>query len=227
MTPRSRWPTSPTRSRASRTHLGIDRMRPARPLDGRRGRDALRGRRIPTTSSASSTATASRRPSWQQRHGAVARLLAGALPDVAPVADMVAAVALDLPDLLAGHVLATIRSMLPDLRHNVRTLRAQHAGRVDADAASTSPTTCAACAPTACRCSPSGAASTGSSPRRRRPSSPRSRAWTCTGCPAGTPGCSRGPAVRPTCSRQMWWGRAFLEAVADARAAPASTAYVT
>lgn len=61
-------------------------------------------------------------PSWQQRHGAVARLLAGALPDVAPVADMMTAVALDLPDLLAGHVLATIRSMLPDLRHNVRTM---------------------------------------------------------------------------------------------------------
>jgi len=60
-------------------------------------------------------------PAWQQRHGAVARLLAGTLPDVAPVADMVAAVALDLPDLLAGHVLATIRSMIPDLRHNVRT----------------------------------------------------------------------------------------------------------
>jgi len=60
-------------------------------------------------------------PAWQQRRGAVARLLAGTLPDVAPVADMVAAVALDLPDLLAGHVLATIRSMIPDLRHNVRT----------------------------------------------------------------------------------------------------------
>jgi pimeloyl-ACP methyl ester carboxylesterase len=60
-------------------------------------------------------------PAWQRRHGAVARLLAGTLPDVAPVADMVAAVALDLPDLLAGHVLTTIRSMIPDLRHNVRT----------------------------------------------------------------------------------------------------------
>ncbi len=61
-------------------------------------------------------------PSWQQRHGAVARLLSAALPDVAPVADMVTAVALDLPDLLAGHVFTTIRSMLPDLRHNLRTL---------------------------------------------------------------------------------------------------------
>jgi pimeloyl-ACP methyl ester carboxylesterase len=60
-------------------------------------------------------------PSWQRRHGAVARLLAGALPDVAPVADMVAAATLDLPDLLVGHALATVRAMLPDLRHNFRT----------------------------------------------------------------------------------------------------------
>jgi pimeloyl-ACP methyl ester carboxylesterase len=60
-------------------------------------------------------------PSWQQRHGAVARLLARALPDVAPVADMVAAATLDLPDLLVGHALATVRTMLPDLRHNFRT----------------------------------------------------------------------------------------------------------
>jgi pimeloyl-ACP methyl ester carboxylesterase len=52
-------------------------------------------------------------PSWQHRHGAVARLLAGAL---------VAAVVLDLPDLLAGQVLTTVRSMIPDLRHNVRML---------------------------------------------------------------------------------------------------------
>ena len=61
-------------------------------------------------------------PSWQQRHGAVARLLARSLPDLAPVADMAAAVTLDLPDLLVGHALATVRAMLPDLRHNFRTL---------------------------------------------------------------------------------------------------------
>jgi pimeloyl-ACP methyl ester carboxylesterase len=60
-------------------------------------------------------------PAWQQRHGAVARLLSGPLPDVAPVADMAAAVCLDLPDLLAGHAFATIRSMIPDLHHNLRT----------------------------------------------------------------------------------------------------------
>jgi pimeloyl-ACP methyl ester carboxylesterase len=60
-------------------------------------------------------------PAWQHRHGAVARLLNGALPEVAPIVDMAVATALDLPDLLAGHVFLTIRSMIPDLRHNVKT----------------------------------------------------------------------------------------------------------
>jgi len=60
-------------------------------------------------------------PAWQHRRGAVARLLNGALPEVAPVVDMAVATALDLPDLLAGHVFLTIRSMIPDLRHNVKT----------------------------------------------------------------------------------------------------------
>lgn len=59
-------------------------------------------------------------PSWQRRHGTVARLLSG-LPDVAPVADMVAAATLDLPDLLVGHAIATVRSIIPDLRHNLRS----------------------------------------------------------------------------------------------------------
>jgi pimeloyl-ACP methyl ester carboxylesterase len=60
-------------------------------------------------------------PSWQRRRGAASLLLSGALPDVAPLADMMTAATLDLPDLLVGHALATVRSILPDLRHNVRT----------------------------------------------------------------------------------------------------------
>lgn len=60
-------------------------------------------------------------PSWQRRQGAVARVLAGALPDLAPVADMVAAASLDLPDLLVGHAFTTVRSLIPDLRHNIRS----------------------------------------------------------------------------------------------------------
>ena len=113
-----------------------------------------------------------------------------------------AAAALDLPDLLAGHAFATIRSMLPDLRHNVRTFARSAPDRVDADA----PRPVRRRAPRArraeCPCWPSGAASTGSSRRRPRRSSPRSPAWTCTGSPAVTPGCSRGPTARPTCSRR-------------------------
>jgi pimeloyl-ACP methyl ester carboxylesterase len=60
-------------------------------------------------------------PSWQRRRGAVTRLFGGALGDMAPVADMMAAATLDLPDLLVGHAFATVRSLLPDLRHNVRS----------------------------------------------------------------------------------------------------------
>jgi pimeloyl-ACP methyl ester carboxylesterase len=59
-------------------------------------------------------------PAWQHRRGPVAKLLNGALPEMAPAVDMAVATALDLPDLLAGHVFLTIRSMIPDLRHNVR-----------------------------------------------------------------------------------------------------------
>ena len=61
-------------------------------------------------------------PSWQQRprrRRSTARR--ARCPDIAPMADMVAAATLDLPDLLVGHALATVRSMLPDLRHNFRT----------------------------------------------------------------------------------------------------------
>lgn len=65
-------------------------------------------------------------PAWQHRHGAVARVLGMAVPQVAPLADMVASAALDLPDLLAGEVLSTIWALVPDLAHNVRML-ARHA----------------------------------------------------------------------------------------------------
>ena len=60
-------------------------------------------------------------PSWQRRHGAVTRLLGGAMPGVARRADMMAAATLDLPDLLVGHAYTTVRALLPDLRHNVRS----------------------------------------------------------------------------------------------------------
>lgn len=61
-------------------------------------------------------------PDWQHRHGAVARILGVANHDVANVADFVASAAMDLPDLLAGQLLSTIRALIPDLAHNVRML---------------------------------------------------------------------------------------------------------
>jgi pimeloyl-ACP methyl ester carboxylesterase len=61
-------------------------------------------------------------PEWQVRHGLPARLLNGVLPDVAPVVDLMSAVALDAPDLLIGHMFTTIRALLPDLRANVKTV---------------------------------------------------------------------------------------------------------
>jgi pimeloyl-ACP methyl ester carboxylesterase len=61
-------------------------------------------------------------PSWQQREGVIPRLVSKVVPDLAPVADMVAAVALDLPDLMVGRLVATLRSVLPDVRRNLKTL---------------------------------------------------------------------------------------------------------
>jgi pimeloyl-ACP methyl ester carboxylesterase len=61
-------------------------------------------------------------PSWQQRDGVIPRLVSKVVPDLAPVADMVAAVALDLPDLMVGRLVATLRSVLPDVRRNLKTL---------------------------------------------------------------------------------------------------------
>jgi pimeloyl-ACP methyl ester carboxylesterase len=61
-------------------------------------------------------------PEWQVRHGVLSRVLAPVLPDAAPMIDLMAAVALDAPDFLVGHMFSTIRALIPDLRSNVRTL---------------------------------------------------------------------------------------------------------
>ncbi len=61
-------------------------------------------------------------PSWKHRPGLLPHALAAVAPDVAPFADMAAAVALDLPDLLAGRLLHTLRWVLPDVRRNFKTL---------------------------------------------------------------------------------------------------------
>ncbi len=61
-------------------------------------------------------------PAWQQRHGLIAGALTPFVPDLAPFADMIAAVVLDSPDLLMGRLYSTVRSVLPDVRRNVRTM---------------------------------------------------------------------------------------------------------
>lgn len=61
-------------------------------------------------------------PAWKDRHGLVARALAPALPDVAPLADLLAAAVLDSPDLLLGRIYSNVRALLPDVRRNFRTV---------------------------------------------------------------------------------------------------------
>ncbi|HLN18298.1 MAG TPA: alpha/beta hydrolase [Acidimicrobiales bacterium] len=61
-------------------------------------------------------------PAWKERRGIIPFLLSPILPDVAPMADLMAAIVLDAPDLLLGQVISTLRSMAPDFRQNMRTM---------------------------------------------------------------------------------------------------------
>lgn len=61
-------------------------------------------------------------PEWSVRRGLTARILSPILPDVAPIADLMTAVVMDAPDLLVGHMLTTLKALLPDLRSNVKTV---------------------------------------------------------------------------------------------------------
>lgn len=61
-------------------------------------------------------------PAWKERHGVIPTLFSSVAPDAAPFADMVVAVLLDLPDLFIGRMYSTVRSVLPDMRRNVRTM---------------------------------------------------------------------------------------------------------
>lgn len=61
-------------------------------------------------------------PAWRHRRGLVPAVLAPVAPDLAPLADMGIALALDAPDLLAGSPAATLRALLPDLGRNLRTV---------------------------------------------------------------------------------------------------------
>ena len=61
-------------------------------------------------------------PAWHHRHGILPRLFSPIAPDIGAMADLGLSVAADLPDLLAGRILSTLRSVLPDLRRNLKTL---------------------------------------------------------------------------------------------------------
>ena len=61
-------------------------------------------------------------PAWRDRRGPVQTAFAAVSPNFAPFADLFAAVILDTPDLLMGRAYATVRALLPDVRHNVRTM---------------------------------------------------------------------------------------------------------
>jgi pimeloyl-ACP methyl ester carboxylesterase len=61
-------------------------------------------------------------PAWKERHGILPALLSPFAPDIAPMVDMIAAVIFDLPDLAIGRLYSTVRSVLPDVRRNIRTV---------------------------------------------------------------------------------------------------------
>jgi pimeloyl-ACP methyl ester carboxylesterase len=61
-------------------------------------------------------------PAWHDRHGLLPIMVATIAPDLAPLADMAASIAVDIPDLFIGRALSTARSLIPDLRHNVKVL---------------------------------------------------------------------------------------------------------
>ena len=61
-------------------------------------------------------------PAWHHRRGLLPRLFSPIAPDIGALADLGISVAADLPDLLAGRILSTLRSLLPDLRRNLKTV---------------------------------------------------------------------------------------------------------
>lgn len=61
-------------------------------------------------------------PAWKHRRGPVPAVLGAVGSDAGSFADMLAAVVLDSPDLLIGRMTSTVRSILPDIRRNLRTM---------------------------------------------------------------------------------------------------------
>jgi pimeloyl-ACP methyl ester carboxylesterase len=61
-------------------------------------------------------------PAWKHRRGFLPAVVGALGSDAAPFVDMFAAAVLDTPDLLIGRMTSTVRSVLPDIRHNLRTM---------------------------------------------------------------------------------------------------------
>ena len=61
-------------------------------------------------------------PAWKDRHGLIPTVMAPFAPNMAPFADMIIALMIDVPDLFAGRLYSTVRSVLPDVRRNIRTM---------------------------------------------------------------------------------------------------------
>ncbi len=61
-------------------------------------------------------------PAWKERHGVLPSVLAAFVPDLAPFVDMMAAILADTPDLFIGRMSSTMRSVITDVRRNVRSI---------------------------------------------------------------------------------------------------------
>ncbi len=62
-------------------------------------------------------------PAWRIRNGPIVRMLGALLPDVATLAELMVAAALDTPDILIGRRLSsTMRGLWPDARRNIRSM---------------------------------------------------------------------------------------------------------
>lgn len=61
-------------------------------------------------------------PAWKHRRSLITAVLAPFVPELAPYIDVMAALVLDTPDLLIGEMYTTVRSVLPDVRRNIRSL---------------------------------------------------------------------------------------------------------
>ena len=60
-------------------------------------------------------------PAWKDRKGPIAKLLGPLAPETAALADLTLSVIADVPDLMVGSMLSTFRTVLPDVRWNLRT----------------------------------------------------------------------------------------------------------